>query len=335
MKKADRIAIVRACSIVLACLALLVAAPAAAQRKGPTERKAAEHFRQGRAYFEKGMYAKALAEYERAYELVPRPLILFHMGRAHHQAGAHAKAIDHYRRFVSAKPEGEVADEARGYIAELEQQLEREREAADQRAAAEAKERRERERRAKADTHLAQAKIYRDSGLHARAAAEHEAAHAITGDPELLFETALDYERAGDKDEAIERYARYAADAQNPRSAEARERIKQLAQSSTTGVVESGAEPEPEETAPPTETQPEQVPLELPPAEPVAPADVDRGDRGGVSWLWVGAGVAAAALGIAADLGPDSSSNGKLDATDFIPVGLYGLGAGLVFVGVF
>ena len=61
------------------------------------------------------------------------------------------------------------------------------------------------------------------------------------------------------------------------------------------------------------------------------PADTGKG----MKWGWVAAGAGLVVAGLAADLLPDSADNGKVDALDFVPVGLYGLGGFFVIRGVF
>jgi hypothetical protein len=51
--------------------------------------------------------------------------------------------------------------------------------------------------------------------------------------------------------------------------------------------------------------------------------------------LWLIAGAAVIAAGVAADVVPESGSNGSLDGMDLVPVGLYGIGITAVIIGVF
>jgi hypothetical protein len=55
----------------------------------------------------------------------------------------------------------------------------------------------------------------------------------------------------------------------------------------------------------------------------------------GVSWRMIGVGAGLVAAGLVADLVPGSGRNERLDALDFLPVGLYGVGGILLVVGVF
>ena len=109
--------------VMLASLAvwMAVATPAAAD---PRERAAKAHYQKGARLFAAKRYAQALVEYRAAYELSPRPPLLFNMARALHQNGDKAEALEHYRRYLDAVPaKGPVADEAREFAAALEREL--------------------------------------------------------------------------------------------------------------------------------------------------------------------------------------------------------------------
>jgi tetratricopeptide (TPR) repeat protein len=86
-----------------------------------TEAKA--HFRQAKAYQEAGAFARAVDEYKAAYDLDPRPELLFNIAQAYRLAGDKAQALDHYRRYLVAQPDGKGAEEARVLVAELQRQL--------------------------------------------------------------------------------------------------------------------------------------------------------------------------------------------------------------------
>ena len=65
-----------------------------------------------------------------------------------------------------------------------------------------------------------------------------------------------------------------------------------------------------------------------------SPATAEK-KSSGARWTWIAAGAAMIGAGVAVDLIPDSSSNGELDALDFAPVALYGIGIGLGVMGTF
>jgi tetratricopeptide (TPR) repeat protein len=81
------------------------------------------HFKQAKAYQEAGAFARAVDEYKAAYELDPRPELLFNIAQAYRLAGDKKQALDNYKRYLLAQPDGKGADEARVLVAELERQI--------------------------------------------------------------------------------------------------------------------------------------------------------------------------------------------------------------------
>ena len=111
----------------LAILAVLAVAPAplaaaprprgkpAPQKPAPlapeqreAQREADRHFKGGVALFKDAKYAEALAEFERAYEIAPHPLVLYNIASCHRQLSHYADAVAAYRRFL---------DDGRGTVA--------------------------------------------------------------------------------------------------------------------------------------------------------------------------------------------------------------------------
>lgn len=135
---------------VLAMGIVLAAAAPRVDAGGPSKaaRKAARAaFERGRGLQEAGDYAAAIEAYARAREHVPDPALTFNIARCHHLDGNADAAIAAYEQFIEEAPgEGPGVAEARGYIAELEALLRRERE----REEARQKEREEEQRRFKA-----------------------------------------------------------------------------------------------------------------------------------------------------------------------------------------
>ena len=118
---------------------VLLAGVAAADPTAKDQAKA--HFKQGKAFQDVGAFAKAAVEYKTAYDLDPRPEMLFNIAQAYRLAGDKQSAVDYFQKYLAAQPSGPGANEARIHIAELTKQLEEE-------AAAKAKadeERRQRE----------------------------------------------------------------------------------------------------------------------------------------------------------------------------------------------
>jgi hypothetical protein len=78
------------------------------------------HYARGVAFYEQRAYAQALAEFQRAYSLVPNPKLRFSMGQAHAGLGRYAAAITELQAYVDSVG-GSVPDERR---LQVERQLE-------------------------------------------------------------------------------------------------------------------------------------------------------------------------------------------------------------------
>lgn len=116
---------------IAALAAFLAAAPAALEaapargRPAPRpaqsreQREADRHFRSGVALFKDGKYAEALAEFERAYEIAPHPLVLYNIASCHRQLSHYADAVTYYRRFLAEGKGTASAERLAGARAEL------------------------------------------------------------------------------------------------------------------------------------------------------------------------------------------------------------------------
>jgi tetratricopeptide (TPR) repeat protein len=67
-----------------------------------------------------GDYDTAIGFYQKAYQLVPHPTLIFNIAEAHRLAGRIDPALTLYRRYLSEAPSGPWAQEARDRIAEIE-----------------------------------------------------------------------------------------------------------------------------------------------------------------------------------------------------------------------
>ncbi|HEU4731142.1 MAG TPA: tetratricopeptide repeat protein [Kofleriaceae bacterium] len=70
----------------------------------PTElvqKEADRHFKSGVALYREAKYADALAEFERAYEIAPHPLVLFNIAECQRELLHYAEAVAAYRRFLA------------------------------------------------------------------------------------------------------------------------------------------------------------------------------------------------------------------------------------------
>jgi len=111
----------RSVVVVTVALSLVVAASAWAQ-KPPTaqQKKAARaHFQQGKAFYEAGAWDDAIREYQKAFDLVPLPDLMFNIGQAWRMKGDKPKALEAYQRYLDRLPDGPLSDEARNHVASL------------------------------------------------------------------------------------------------------------------------------------------------------------------------------------------------------------------------
>jgi hypothetical protein len=100
----------------LANLAVLLANPATLEaapdpppspESSPREqlqKEADRHFKSGVALFKEAKYAEALAEFERAYEIAPHPLVLYNIAGCHRELLHYTQAVTYYRRFLADGP---------------------------------------------------------------------------------------------------------------------------------------------------------------------------------------------------------------------------------------
>ncbi len=72
-----------------------------ARPKNPKQKEADQRFKRGVALFNEAKYAEALAEFERAYEIAPHPLVLYNIAGCHRQMSHYAEAVNFYRRFLA------------------------------------------------------------------------------------------------------------------------------------------------------------------------------------------------------------------------------------------
>jgi tetratricopeptide (TPR) repeat protein len=125
------------------CCALLFAGQALANERGTVPRDAAaaqvspvselarakNHFVEGQTAYRLGQFRQALAQYEAALKLDPRPHFNFNIAQCYRNMGDHRKALFHYRLYLSSweqyKPGTAVpyGDEVLGHVKRLETRL--------------------------------------------------------------------------------------------------------------------------------------------------------------------------------------------------------------------
>jgi hypothetical protein len=99
--------------VLLALAAPAFAAPKKAPRKPAQtaeQKEADRHFKSGVALFKEAKFGEALAEFERAYEIAPHPLVLYNIAGCHRELSQYSEAVRFYKRFL-AEGKGKVAKE--------------------------------------------------------------------------------------------------------------------------------------------------------------------------------------------------------------------------------
>jgi len=84
---------------------------------------AKEHFKAGQDYYSQGRYEKAIEEFEEAYRLDPRPLLLFNIAQTYEKMGNVIKAIEMFKKYLAADPDTEERESLLNKIANLEARL--------------------------------------------------------------------------------------------------------------------------------------------------------------------------------------------------------------------
>lgn len=92
-------------------------------RRGPIDKSKAKTAKQyveaGLAAQKAGDYDTALTMYQKAYDLVPHPVLIFNMAQANRLAGRGEEALAQYNKYLAAEPNSAQAQTAREFVAEL------------------------------------------------------------------------------------------------------------------------------------------------------------------------------------------------------------------------
>lgn len=104
-------------------LALCLCSVAVASRAQDDPRHAAsDHFRRGIQLYDEGHYDSALAELQRAYDILPTPEVLYNLGRAQARLGDSVAAARNYEGYLADPATHLSRRERRAITAELEEQ---------------------------------------------------------------------------------------------------------------------------------------------------------------------------------------------------------------------
>jgi tetratricopeptide (TPR) repeat protein len=93
--------------------------PSGPQPESDARTLAAAHVRQGQAFFQRGDFDRALAEYRTALDLSAEPSLIFNVALCHDRANRPEEALKAFQHYLELAPNGSVAEEARGDIARL------------------------------------------------------------------------------------------------------------------------------------------------------------------------------------------------------------------------
>jgi tetratricopeptide (TPR) repeat protein len=204
---------------------------------------AAEHYKQGKAFFDAKQYDQAIVEYLAAYQIDKRPAHLYNIGRAYRLAGNAKLAIEYYQKFLDADPTNALAKEVRDDIVVATREL----------AERDAKAETERKRLA-VESHVKLARAYGEAGQWSRAGDEHRAAFEVDADPVHLRDAGDAYAKQPDAAKANAAYTEYLERAPGATDADAiRARIAALSKSTAPDkpVIKPPPPPESPATPPP------------------------------------------------------------------------------------
>ncbi|MBA3456377.1 MAG: PEGA domain-containing protein, partial [Deltaproteobacteria bacterium] len=73
----------------------------------PAQKEADRFFKSGVALYKEAKYSEALAEFQRAYEIAPHPLVLYNIAGCHRELSQYAEAVKAYSQFL-AEGKGQV-----------------------------------------------------------------------------------------------------------------------------------------------------------------------------------------------------------------------------------
>jgi tetratricopeptide (TPR) repeat protein len=104
------------------CAHLLLASNALAQGDVNDE-EARSRFQSGRFAYDSGRFDEALRDFQRAYELSERPLILYNVGLAYERLDMLPEAIESFRGFLRQMPDAPNRGEVESRIAVLDRRM--------------------------------------------------------------------------------------------------------------------------------------------------------------------------------------------------------------------
>ena len=101
--------------------------PAAMREEAMTDEGARSRFRVGQTLYREGRFLDAAREFETAYELSPRPMLLFNAYLAYRDAGDLENAVPNLRRYLEEEPDAQNAALLRQRLDSLQERLDAQR----------------------------------------------------------------------------------------------------------------------------------------------------------------------------------------------------------------
>ncbi|HEX2658725.1 MAG TPA: tetratricopeptide repeat protein [Polyangia bacterium] len=106
-----------------------IASPARSYAQAPPANEAGKaRFDQGVKQYNLGRFPEAIAEFEKAYDLDPAPILLFNIAQSHRQLGNKEKALFFYRRYLEQAPDAPNRQNVEQRMKDLAASLEQEKE---------------------------------------------------------------------------------------------------------------------------------------------------------------------------------------------------------------
>src|SRR5882757_6383592 len=90
------------CLTVLLPLLIVLCGPISHAQSG--NKAARPFYDKGVTEYTLGHFPEAIAQFEKAYEIDPAPILLFNIGQAHRNSGNNDRAIFFYRRYLEQAP---------------------------------------------------------------------------------------------------------------------------------------------------------------------------------------------------------------------------------------
>lgn len=97
--------------------------PSALAQSAAVKAKAKAHYMKGKQAFDRQEYASALTEYERAYQTLPLPGLLFNIGQCHRNLGHDAEAVKAFKLYLEKSPDADNRAAVEKLIEEMETRL--------------------------------------------------------------------------------------------------------------------------------------------------------------------------------------------------------------------